>query len=472
VVDTHVQLFTADDCDGPFTCVEDNAGSFEGCGFFDQDDSFMTFISDAASTYYVYVSTDDDGNQFTQDEGSFEITLTCVDVVEGCMISEACNYVPDANVDDGSCDYFSCVCDENPDGTPIMIEMFDSFGDGWTGSNSGSPGGYQIFDNLGALVYEGYIDIAFYQEDNDNFDGPEYGFDALCLSDGCYSYVFTGADIWAGEMSWSVSDADGVLFSGAPAGNAAVEQIDFVIGSAICGCTDEGACNYDAAATDENGTCEYETCAGCMDGEACNFDVTASIADDSCCYDNCLEITMNDSFGDGWQGCVITVTTLSGDLVLETGLSNGGFPDNNFAFELYCLPAGCYVVSTSNDSFAGEVSWTLGGIFGGALSGGVNFPPTYFSLGGNNCIEGCSIACACNYDEAATILVMDDCEFDGCEGCTYAEATNYDPAAAADDGTCVFDLSNPCPADLNQDGYVTTGDLLEFLAAFGVDCEE
>lgn len=30
---------------------------------------------------------------------------------------------------------------------------------------------------------------------------------------------------------------------------------------------------------------------------------------------------------------------------------------------------------------------------------------------------------------------------------------------------------NPCPADLNQDGSVTTADILQFLGAFGTNCE-
>ena len=47
------------------------------------------------------------------------------------------------------------------------------------------------------------------------------------------------------------------------------------------------ACNYDPVATDDDGTCEYETCAGCLDGgvaegiPACNYDPEALIDDGS-----------------------------------------------------------------------------------------------------------------------------------------------------------------------------------------------
>ena len=55
-------------------------------------------------------------------------------------------------------------------------------------------------------------------------------------------------------------------------------------------------------------------------------------------------------------------------------------------------------------------------------------------------------------------------------GCTYQTATNYDEGAVIDDGSCNFEIANPCPADLNGDGSVSTADLLEFLTAFGQEC--
>ena len=110
-------------------------------------------------------------------------------------------------------------------------------------------------------------------------------------------------------------------------------------------------------------------------------------------------------------------------------------------------------------------------MFGGLVTGGELYGPAYISVGGNNCIEGCDIACACNYDPVANITVLDECVFDACTGCTYADATNYDETAGNDDGSCEFDLSNPCPEDINQDGSVTTADLLLFLGAFGTVCE-
>lgn len=471
VIDSRLHIYaSAAGCDA-MECIYQNDGntgivteSFAGCGFFDQDDAFVEFVSEVGMTYYVMVGFDDAGI------GSHQIELTCEPAIYGCMISAACNYDPTANIDSGDCEYTSCACDANPGGVAAVIEMYDAFGDGWSGGNSGSMGGYEIQTVDGTVVAEGTLETAVYQVDEDNFEGPEFGIDVVCLDPGCYNFVFTGADTWSDEQSWAVTDGVDELISGAPTANGAVSSTPFGLGDAVCGCTDDFACNYDPAADSENGTCEYETCAGCTDETACNYDAEATIEDGTCNYGVPVTIDMNDSFGDGWQGCQITIADLDGNIIVQTGLSNGGWPDNTFASETYCIDAGCYVVTTSDDTFDGEVSWTISGIFGGAISGGSNFGPAYISLGGNNCIVGCTVGCACNYDPAANIEDFDSCIFEGCSGCTYEDASNYDENAISDDGSCSFEIANPCPADLNQDGSVTTTDLLQFLGAFGSVC--
>jgi len=55
-------------------------------------------------------------------------------------------------------------------------------------------------------------------------------------------------------------------------------------------------------------------------------------------------------------------------------------------------------------------------------------------------------------------------------GCIYDAASNFNPIANVDDNSCEFTETNDCAADLDGDGAVTTGDLLSFLATFGLTC--
>ena len=77
---------------------------------------------------------------------------------------------------------------------------------------------------------------------------------------------------------------------------------------------------------------------------------------------------------------------------------------------------------------------------------------------------------ACNFDPAAW---LDDgsCTIEGCSGCTWPAAENYNPAATLDDGTCLMGaVEDVCPADLNEDGEVTSVDLLMLLSVYGEPC--
>jgi hypothetical protein len=101
---------------------------------------------------------------------------------------------------------------------------------------------------------------------------------------------------------------------------------------------------------------------------------------------------------------------------------------------------------------------------------------------------GCTYMDAANYDAEA---IIDDgsCEYTGCTDMTSA---NYNPIASIDDGSCVivgcmdpdgldYDpdanypggccYPDPCPGDINDDGLVNVGDLLEFFQYYGQVCE-
>jgi len=81
-----------------------------------------------------------------------------------------------------------------------------------------------------------------------------------CLADGCYTLTMTdqysdGMCCAYGEGSYTLTDADGnVLASGGDFG--ASESTEFCLGAvAVPGCTDETACNFNANATEDDGSC-------------------------------------------------------------------------------------------------------------------------------------------------------------------------------------------------------------------------
>ena len=199
---------------------------------------------------------------------------------------------------------------------------------------------------------------------------------------------------------------------------------------------------------------------------ACNYDATATIEDGSCCFENCLTVDLTDSGNNGWGDVTYSITAVDG-----TELGTGTIELGGSGSDAYCLENGCYIITVTEGLNDFQVGWSIQGAFGGLVSGGAGESVTFNVGTGDACIVGCDIACACNYNPDTNISDLASCEFDGCSGCTYEEAAQYDENAVVDDGTCTFDIANPCPADLNNDGSVSTADLLEFLTAFGQICE-
>ena len=155
----------------------------------------------------------------------------------GCTSFTACNYDPNANVNDGSCEFLSCVgclnslaCNYDEDAT-----------------QSGSC----IFPTTGF-----------------NCDGTcvDTDMDGVCDVDevlGCTDETALNYNPDATE----------------DAGNCVLP---------VGGCTDPSACNYDAAANTNDGSCDYESCFGCLNVVACNYDENALYPDASQCdFETC-----------------------------------------------------------------------------------------------------------------------------------------------------------------------------------------
>ena len=199
------------------------------------------------------------------------------------------------------------------------------------------------------------------------------------------------------------------------------------------GCTDFNACNYNADATMDDGSCLYDdvcgdcggmgTVLGCMDMMACNYDAMANTEcnlGDICSYPGCTdEDACNYSF---WSGCDDGSCVYFDECGNCGGTETSGCTDPdacNFDSEADCNDNSCTYVG---------------------------------------CIEGCTDFDACNYDSSANVN-DGSCTY---PGCTIMMACNYDSQAACSDGSCFF-IGDSC----NDGNFNTVNDVIQN----NCDCE-
>jgi hypothetical protein len=249
----------------------------------------------------------------------------------------------------------------------------------------------------------------------------------------------------------------------------------------VAGCTDATACNYDANATDENGSCTYPaqsylncdgTCindtdadgicneievAGCTDATACNYDANATDADNTCTYPaqsylNCDGTCINDTDADG----VCNEIEVAGctDATACNYNANATDEDNTCTYpaQSYLNCNGTCINDTDADGVCNEIE-----------------------------VVGCTDVTACNYNVNATDengsctypaqsylncngTCINDTDADGvCNeievaGCTDATACNYIVNATEEDGTCTYpaqsylNCNGTCINDTDADG--------------------
>jgi len=173
----------------------------------------------------------------------------CVGEAGGCMDNTACNYDANATIDDGTCERYDCagVCG----GSSVYT---------WCDDSCGESGPVKDCDNK----CDGTAD---YDECGDCVGG-ETGLDA-CVEDCAGEW---GGSVVIDECGWC--GGDGSTCAGE-----------------VTGCMDATACNYDANATIDDGSCAYEldcgdVCGGSSLDTWCN---TTLCEESGLVYDECGE---------------------------------------------------------------------------------------------------------------------------------------------------------------------------------------
>jgi hypothetical protein len=334
-----------------------------------------------------------------------------------------------------------------------------------------------------------------------------------CIPNGCYTLNMTDSfgDGWNGATYTLTDDAGNVLATGdldsAQQGDGATNGSDIVqIGVTSCGlgCTDPSACNYDADATLDDGSCDFE-CTGCTDPAACNYDPTATIDDGSCTVnDDCGVCGGDNSSCVGCTdptACNYDATALFDDGSCAVNDDCGVCGGDNSSCGGCTDPAACnydpaaviddgscilggedLTVTILTDNYPSETTWTVTDTEGTVVASGGPYATAATEYVEQVCIDaGCytftiddsfgdGICCAYGigaYTVSSNGTVLaEGGEFASSEstqvclgsdfGCTDPQACNYDPEASNDDGSCDFScLGCTDPAACNYDPTAT-----------------
>ena len=191
-----------------------------------------------------------------------------------CLNPDAKNYDSYASWDDGSCQFIQ-VCE--PD---------------WNYDDYSTQDGDRIFlkytffdENDCETELEGHFSIVLLRNDSAHRDTS---ISAQFTDEIDIEYIFD--DLEEGEYYWelefhTIECEDGSCEHGAEyiLDQKPMFQIEVEV---ILGCIDETANNYNEAATQDDGSCEYdpEIIEGCTNSTALNYNENATVDDDSCEY--------------------------------------------------------------------------------------------------------------------------------------------------------------------------------------------
>ncbi|MFT6184610.1 MAG: choice-of-anchor B domain-containing protein [Flavobacteriales bacterium] len=370
------------------------------------------------------------------------LVFDCGNDILGCTDNTADNYNPAATIDDGSCTY------------PCFDATLSLLTDCW-----GAEVSWTLSDDQGNIIQQ----VAGGTLGNQTLFTVDF-----CLEEGCYEFEILDSfgDGLSGVASgcaidgdYSIIDSDGnvlVQMAAADYGSGILESFCITIPTSGCtdplacnfnpaasidngscilpnGCTDAAACNFDPAATCDNGSCILPN--GCTDATACNFDPAATCDNGSCILpDGCTDVT----------ACNYDVTALCDNgscvatMTYYEDADNDGFGDAANSVQL-CAPQAGFVLDNTDCDDTNAFVYP-------------NAPGTGEGID-NNCNN------VIDLDEEQ-ITCLGDFDGDGLRNVS-------DILILLGDFAC----SGGCVADMDGDDLVNTTDILAFLNVFGIDCD-
>ena len=426
--------------------------------------------------------------EFSYDNGDCPIPI---DTVPGCTDMLALNYVPEANFNDGSCEFpvFGCTNLEAPNYNPwaqaddnscvgvscsdgevkmILKLTLDQFpGEtGWilTDISNGEAvesviaGEYSYEQANQTIVYdlcvpETGVELILSDTYGDGLEGSLYNGG----TNGNFIILGDAEPCGSLDTLWSLDSAS--FGNTAYSGPIWLEQCDI---PAVEGCTNNTYVEFNPQANFDNGSCETLHTLGCLNPNAFNFNPSATLNEiiPTCNYTLIIE----DDGGDGWGDCYIGVVqedSILGTYTMGPGSYSQEFnivletdkPVKVYYFEIASpqTPPAEVAFQTMHNSFrlinsAGDIS-LQGGIYPFADNGAgalkAYAPPfwqiyTGFPFCGDYCVPtvyGCLDEQSLNYNSNAN--TDDGSCIEIVEGCTSPFAFNYDLLANVDDSSCV-----------------------------------
>ena len=346
------------------------------------------------------------------------------------------------------------------------IDISDAIGGGWyaLGGDENAVAGDDYRVLLGQFTTDGELGGALQVQIFENGNQQSAQYVTLNLENACSPYDESGC-----TYPTAILDCDGNCIEDAD-NDGVCDSLE------IFGCDDATACNFDDAATENNGSCTYPDAgydcdgncindadgdtvcdefevAGCQDDTACNFSADATDEDGSCTYaetgydcdGNCINDADGDTVCDEFEiaGCQDeTACNYNADATdqdgscsyAETGYDCDGNCINDADGDTVCDEfevAGCQDVTACNfnaDATDEDGSCT-------------------YAEAGYDCAGNC-------INDADGDTVCDEFEVAGCQDDT---ACNYNAEATDEDGSCTyaeqhFDCAGNCLNDSDADG--------------------